>query len=387
MERIEDVRNEYSFLNIAFEDLEKATNKKYLEDYEKFKEKLIKENVPFKNDYFSFLIYGKKMYVTGGLIPMPLTKFIDSLPDEKKKTFTYEDLKKQNLDLSFLDEHELILAFSNKEQVIEDKLTEYFKNQEHVRPDLEKYDRSIYDKILILYALKHIKNDTLSEKFFNLSNSYKIDETFFKAFLKSLNKEEKLFLFPKTVKQLKEFEKKLNSITGLRYDYDAVRLITGYASLNMETIEDLGKYLQNKKCLEICSGTGLFADRLQSKGINVIATDVTDKNDNNYDLLRTENFTEVEKIDGISAIEKYDADVLIMSWPPYGEKIASSALKAFLNKNPNGEIIYIGETRKGCTADNEFFELIEKNNLKMEELPVRYEPLVDLHDYVYSIHK
>ena len=33
------------------------------------------------------------------------------------------------------------------------------------------------------------------------------------------------------------------------------------------------------------------------------------------------------------------------------------------------------------------YELYKVHNLKMEELPVRYEPLVDLHDYVYSIHK
>ncbi len=387
MERQEDIRQNYSFIKITLEDLEKVVNKEDLKAYENLKNKFLEENIPFNDNHTCLCAYGTKMYVTGGLIPESLFDFVNKLPDEKRNTFTYKDLKEQNLDLSFASKDELILTYAHKSLAEENKLLEYFNKKEHVRPDLDKYDRSISDKIIILFALKDIENKELLDNFMGLVENRKVDKHLLIAFIKSLNNEEKLFLFPKNPKQIKEFEKTLVQTNYGYPDKEVIRQIVGFANLNEEMIDDLSKHLENKKCLEICSGTGLFASKLQSKSVDVIPTDIANKNDNDYLSLRTESFTDVKKLDGLEAIEKYDADVLIMSWPTYNASIASESLKAFLDKNPNGEVLYIGENKGGCTADWEFFEYIEKNNLKMEELPVKYESLIDIHDKVYSIHE
>lgn len=44
-------------------------------------------------------------------------------------------------------------------------------------------------------------------------------------------------------------------------------------------------------------------------------------------------------------------------WPPYGDKMAAEALIHY-----EGDIvIYVGEGRGGCTADDTFLELLDEN--------------------------
>jgi len=49
-----------------------------------------------------------------------------------------------------------------------------------------------------------------------------------------------------------------------------------------------------------------------------------------------------------------------MSWPPYSNDIAIKVLKKMRMVNPDCMMVYIGEGKSGCTANDEFFSLIEE---------------------------
>jgi hypothetical protein len=55
-----------------------------------------------------------------------------------------------------------------------------------------------------------------------------------------------------------------------------------------------------------------------------------------------------------TAVQKYQTDVLYVNWPSYAESWATDALKEF-----KGEfVVFIGEGAGGCTADDEFFQIL-----------------------------
>jgi hypothetical protein len=63
-----------------------------------------------------------------------------------------------------------------------------------------------------------------------------------------------------------------------------------------------------------------------------------------------------------SELEKYDTFLCI--WPPYNKPLAYNVFKKFLELNNVKTFIYIGEGYGGCTADDDFFDLIEDNKTK-----------------------
>lgn len=110
--------------------------------------------------------------------------------------------------------------------------------------------------------------------------------------------------------------------------------------------------------LEIGAGTGLWAKLLNLKGINIRATDIGYLGDY-FDYNTT--FYPIEFIDGIDAIKKYSYNVLFMSWPPIS-KMAYIVLK----NHKGNKLIYIGENKFGCTANDDFFkEWIKINDLSV----------------------
>lgn len=49
-----------------------------------------------------------------------------------------------------------------------------------------------------------------------------------------------------------------------------------------------------------------------------------------------------------------------MFWPSYNDEIAVKVLKKMREVNPSCIMIYIGEEKGGCTANDEFFTAFEK---------------------------
>lgn len=200
------------------------------------------------------------------------------------------------------------------------------------------------------------------------------------AFIRTLDADSKLELIPKTSQESAE----LSLISDTDWRDDFMRPLTGYVNINMETMDQLAYILEDKKCLEVMAGNGLLSRCLQDREVDVIATDKSLPIDNKYFPLRTEAFTEIRQMDAIDAIREYgkDIDVLIMSWPPYGDDIASRCVEELHDVNPNAEILYIGESFGGCTANDDFFDKVERVEWDedMHDLYDSYTPFNGLHD-------
>lgn len=124
----------------------------------------------------------------------------------------------------------------------------------------------------------------------------------------------------------------------------------GFPLLSKDWIKPLSKWIGNRKCLEVMSGTGAFAKSLQDYGISVLPTD-------NKPWKNNLKWTEVIIEDAVKAVKKYGntVDIIIMSWPPYNNPIANQVLLTMREVNPDTIMLYIGEYG-GCTADDIFFE-------------------------------
>jgi hypothetical protein len=114
--------------------------------------------------------------------------------------------------------------------------------------------------------------------------------------------------------------------------------------------------------LSVGSGVGTVEKLIQLYAtqnklpLTVIATDpwLTHETSNANALIET------HAVDGVSAVKKYLPKCLLVSWPVYDSPIASNVLKEFM-KTDGEYVIYIGEGRGGCTADDEFHDLLDEH--------------------------
>lgn len=122
-----------------------------------------------------------------------------------------------------------------------------------------------------------------------------------------------------------------------------------WAIVDLTWTRKLADWIGNRKALEVMAGAGWLAKALRIHGVDIVATD-------NYSWdcdyhPRMVRVTEVLKMDGEEAVNTYkEADVLIMSWPPQTMD-AYRIAEAWGTKRP---IVYIGEERGGCTAEDTF---------------------------------
>ena len=164
----------------------------------------------------------------------------------------------------------------------------------------------------------------------------------------------------------------------------------GYVLLSHNLINVLAAYLKNKKCLEVMAGCGSISKCLKDKGIDIIATDNYSWN-NHYWFNKNNNWCDIENIDCVKAIQKYgqSIDYIIMSWPPYDSPEANNVLLEVqrINKefNKNIKIIYIGEGKGGCTANDDFFEnIMHVNNLK--HINKHFYNHFGIHDFIIELY-
>jgi len=129
------------------------------------------------------------------------------------------------------------------------------------------------------------------------------------------------------------------------------------------------------RILEVGAGTGLWAHLL--KELHEIPVVATDQSDGDYRQgwvqHRQHRYCSVEVIDAVSAIEKYNPEVLIMIWAPFSHPdysteppMATNSLKAF----KGNILVWIGEPPGGCTADDSFFEELHSNWEVIDEIGI-----------------
>jgi hypothetical protein len=136
---------------------------------------------------------------------------------------------------------------------------------------------------------------------------------------------------------------------------EEITKISSFPLLAWNWIKLLAEYIGNKKCLEICCGLGTLSWALKELNINIIATD---NFSSHFNFAKKNLWTNIEQIDCIEAIKKYgkSADYIILSWPTYSDNLAYNCLLKMRKINRNCKMIYIGEQKCGCCADDNFFD-------------------------------
>lgn len=146
-----------------------------------------------------------------------------------------------------------------------------------------------------------------------------------------------------------------------------------FAIVARNWIDELANWIGDRSCLEIMAGSGWLAKALSESGVDIVATD-----DLSWDFHKKVDLVfPVEKLNATASIKRYsDADVLIVSWPPYRGNAIDYACRAWGKGIP---IVYIGEGEGGCTATDYFFRhFVEYDN--MPYIPLLAWP--GLHDRV-----
>lgn len=138
----------------------------------------------------------------------------------------------------------------------------------------------------------------------------------------------------------------------LDYFRSAYIQLMGYSLVSKSWVRPLAQFIGSRRVLEIMSGTGALAKALQDEGADVTATD-----DYSWKATFAGQWTKVEKRNALRAISKYgrETDFILMSWP-YLDDTALKALERMRKVKPNCRLIYIGEPKGGCNANDAFFD-------------------------------
>jgi len=138
----------------------------------------------------------------------------------------------------------------------------------------------------------------------------------------------------------------------------------------------LADWIGNRKCLEVMAGGGWLAGALSDFGIAIIATDDHSWLKNHTKMMPV---FPVQHLDAIGSVRLYsDSDILIVSWPPYGDETICDVCREWGSERP---IVYIGEGDGGCNAPECFWNQFER----MDDFPDI--PLMcwdGIHDSVFS---
>lgn len=138
----------------------------------------------------------------------------------------------------------------------------------------------------------------------------------------------------------------------------------GFSAVTLDNCKVLKEIIKGGKVLEIMCGLGAYSYALRKLGCQVIATDdmswMADDTCKYIDWKTNMWIDDAESIDAVSAIKKHghNVDFILMSWPPQNEDFALNALLAMRKVNPNCRMIYIGEGKNGCTANDAFFDTL-----------------------------
>ena len=113
----------------------------------------------------------------------------------------------------------------------------------------------------------------------------------------------------------------------------------------IEHVVESIKKLNAHKIIEIGAGDGYLSLFLKERGIDIIATD-------DYSRPYIDRQPHVEKLDHKSALEKYNPDLVVISWEEYKGTYSIDVLEYPSVKC----LLWIGEEPGGCTGSKELWE-------------------------------
>ncbi len=127
----------------------------------------------------------------------------------------------------------------------------------------------------------------------------------------------------------------------------------GYYLVSEDFLSVTSNFLKNKNVLEAGAGSGFLSHSLQKNGINITPIDIKVKK-NSYGFEHT--YTNIIEEEAAKHLKSNKYDTVIMSWPNYQTNFAYNVL---FDMSIGQTLIYIGESWGGCTANDQFFELLE----------------------------
>jgi hypothetical protein len=137
--------------------------------------------------------------------------------------------------------------------------------------------------------------------------------------------------------------KQKDTFKGQQWFGERQRLVEEY-SWAVPTKDVIQYCAQFDELLEIGAGNGYWASLIEEMGGNIRATDLN---------VPDETYTEVEKQGWRDLQREIHHRPVLMVWPPYDEGVAAGVAR----QSPK-HILYVGESRGGCTGDDEFFDIV-----------------------------
>lgn len=114
--------------------------------------------------------------------------------------------------------------------------------------------------------------------------------------------------------------------------------------------------------VEIGAGTGYWAKMLKMiAGVDVVCYD-----DYSWETIEHGSFYPVTKANHQLVAAAHPERTLMLCWPPLREPMASETLRAYTGST----LVYIGEGRRGCTADDDFFDQLNQEWDLIAELDI-----------------
>lgn len=134
---------------------------------------------------------------------------------------------------------------------------------------------------------------------------------------------------------------------------DLIDETIGFCHVHSLFIDALSTFLKNKgPVVELMAGNGFLSNCLMQKNIDIIPTD-----DFSWKSSWNKLYCDVQNINAADTIKKYqNCEYIICSWPYMDDDFAN----AIQLLRPDQKLIYIGESRGGCTASDAFFEGVEE---------------------------
>lgn len=136
---------------------------------------------------------------------------------------------------------------------------------------------------------------------------------------------------------------------------DLFRQKWGFSVPSRKAVLSIARFAGDRTILDIGCGRGTWSALLALAGCRVESYDSFDDG-----YIREEDCLVHASVgDGcdILASRSRESDVLLLSWPPYWNDLADSSLQSF----KGNRLVYIGEEWGGCTATDEFFNLLDKD--------------------------
>ena len=161
----------------------------------------------------------------------------------------------------------------------------------------------------------------------------------------------------------------------------------GFLLVSKQLIKTLYKQLDNSKTLEVGAGSGFLASHLQKK-IFYDAIDEFPIEHNTYGFISNYGYVQTIQAEKYLAKHVNDYQNILMSWPNYDTSFAYNILNLM---QPKQTLYYCGEDKYGCTANDNFFDLLESkavlNSQLTDELNKNHYSWPGVHDSwsVYNI--